>query len=226
MASTCCPQMVGTQPSACPWLRPLLGLVSASSLLLAFFDEPCWLAISGGLVSGTWEVLLSVPMDNTGPTPSGHVAGGGRQPHHALEAGADGASSGLRGGAGGHTDPGMLWLALGLWATMPRALHWLGARSLWPLDPHLCFTGEALLVARAHLEQAWTNRWAYPALEPESLAHHAACLGWEIRSGFRPQNSCKWLSSWPALGKVRGQAGTVGAGFDVLHVGVRCGLGD
>lgn len=91
---------------------------------------------------------------------------------------------------------------------------------------HLRFTGEALLVARAHLERVCADRWACPVLDSESLAHHATCLGWETQASVRPQHPCSWLSSQPALGKVRAQAGTVDAGFDVRRVGVRCGRSD
>lgn len=69
------------------------------------------------------------------PDPIRSVVGGGRQPPRAWEGRADGAaSSELRGRAGGHADPGMLCLALGLWLQRHGpGVGWVHGH--WPPDP-------------------------------------------------------------------------------------------
>lgn len=150
------------------------------------------------------------------PDPIRSVAGGGRQPHHALEGHADGAaSSELRGRAGGRADPGMLCLALGPWLQRHGpGVGWVHGH--WTPDPTSVSGGEGS--PRAGVRRS--VGLSCTGVGARGTSCHMPGLG----------NSVQCQTTAPmqmaALGKVRAQAGTVDAGFDVRRVGVRCGRSD
>lgn len=92
--------------------------------------------------------------------------------------------------------------------------------------PHLHFSREALAVARARLGRCGPAGRAHPPALRSGPGRWrcTAVLGKALRLQIVALRQMAVTS--PASGQVRARAGTAGTGFDVLHLAVRCGLGD